>query len=180
MKVLVIIPQEKFNNKEYNTVVSGLKLHNIDFDLASTSKIKATGYIAKEFNDNPMEVFPDLAIEDIDIKNYNCLIIIGGSGNKKYLWNNDKLLGKIQKAYSCNILVAAICLAPICLINAGIIKSSNITAYKTKETQKIIEESGNIYMDKEVYINKNIITANGPGASKEFIETIVSKLGVSR
>lgn len=177
MKVLIIIPQEKFNNKEFNTVVNSLKVNDISYDIASTSKIKATGYIAKEFNDNPMEVIPDMVIEDIDIKNYFCLIIIGGSGNKKYLWNNEDLHIKIQQAKNSNILIAAICLAPICLINAGIIKSSNITAYKTKETQKIIEDSGNSYIDKEVYIDTKIITANGPRASKKFIDTIFSYLG---
>jgi len=86
---------------------------------------------------------PDITIEEIKVSNYDCIIIMGGSGNKKYLWKNSILHEKIITANNENKILAAICLAPICFINSGIIKSSEITVYKTKETLKIIQKSNN-------------------------------------
>lgn len=169
MKVVVVIAQEKFNNKEFITVTNALKINNILFDIASVSKSEAFGYI-------PFSVFPDVSIKELNIFNYDCLIIIGGSGNKKYLWKNTILHEKIQIANKENKILAAICLAPICFIYAGIINQSKITAYKTNETKRIIKESGNFYENKDICVNNNIITANGPKASDKFCETILLQL----
>lgn len=176
MRVLVIIPEEKFNNTEFNTVIKYLRLNQFKYDIASSSGKIATGYIAKEFDNKPMMIRPDLSISEIKVEMYNCIIIIGGSGNKKYLWNNLELHDVIQQAYKNDIILGAICLAPISLVNSGIIKSSSITAYKTRETQRIIQTSGNYYSEVGVCVNGRIITANGPKSSKKFIEAIISQL----
>jgi len=169
MKILVIIAQEKFNNKEFLTVVDTLRKKNIDYDVASNKKLRAFGYVS-------LSIMPDLSIDEIIVSSYDCLIIIGGSGNKKYLWNNEVLHNKIKEAFYGNKILGAICLAPICFIYSGIVKGSSITAYKTKETINIIENSGNFYEDKDVFISNNIITANGPKASQKFIDAVLSVL----
>lgn len=109
------------------------------------------------------------------MSDYNYIVIIGGSGSKKYLWENIILQSILINANKKK-LIATICLAPICLINSGMIKNSSITAYKTKATLKLIKNSQNEYSEQNVCINDNIITANGPKALKEFAESILRKL----
>lgn len=174
--VLIIVPELKFNNKEFKSVTKNLNEKKIPFRIASTSTDKATGYISKEFNNKPMEIYPDLLIKDILVTEYSAFILIGGSGNKLFLWNNIDLHKKLQKAFKNNILIAAICLAPICLINSGILKSFPLTAYKTKEILELFSKSGNIYIDAEVCLERNIITANGPKASNSFSNAIIEYL----
>ncbi len=169
MKVVIIIAQEKFNNTEFTAVINTLQGNKILYETASVSKSKAFGY--KSFS-----IIPDISIQELIVTDYDCFIIIGGSGSKKYLWKNDILHEKIKAAYKNNKILAAICLAPICFIYSGIIKNSYITAYKTEETLKIIKESDNIYNDNDVCINGNIITANGPIASTKFSNEIILKL----
>jgi putative intracellular protease/amidase len=169
MKVIVVVAQEKFNNTEFSTVVSNLKKNDIPFEVASTSKSRASGY-------GSFSIVPDLCIQDLIVSDYDCLIIVGGSGCKRHLWNNTVLHEKIRTAHENNKLLAAICLAPICLIRSKIVDGSFITAYKTNETLRIIQESGNIYRESEVYISGNIITGNGPKASQKFCEAILSKI----
>lgn len=176
MKAIVVVPEEKFNNKEYNTVIHTLQKNQIDYEVASPSGKMATGYISKEYNNKPMLIIPDISIEEINIEDCKCIIIIGGSGNKKYLWKNTTLHNKLKNAYEKGVLIAAICLAPICLIYSEIIKSVKISAYKTKETLEIIKNSGNYFSDEEVCVYENIITANGPRASVLFSERIISLL----
>jgi protease I len=168
MKILVVIPQEKFNNTEFKTITETFKKNDILFDIASTSKSTAYGYTS-------FSTKPDISLEEIVVSDYNYIVIIGGSGSKKYLWENIILQSILINANKKK-LIATICLAPICLINSGMIKNSSITAYKTKETLKLIKESQNEYSEQNVCINDNIIPANGPKASKEFAESIIRKL----
>ncbi len=169
MKAVVIVAQEKFNNTEFTVVGNTLKENKIFFETASVSKSKASGY-------GSFSIIPDISIGELIVSDYDCLIIIGGSGCKKYLWKNNILHEKIQTAYNGNKILAAICFSPICLIYSGIINKSCIAAYKTVETLKIIKDSGNIYKDNDVCINGNIITASGPKASHKFCDAIINKL----
>ncbi len=169
MKLIVIVAQDKFNNTEYKTVINTLEKHKIFFETASVLKSKAVGY-------GSFSIMPDKSIQELIVSDYDCFIIIGGSGCKKHLWEYDILHNKIKTAFESNKILAAICLAPICFIYSGIIKNSFITAHKTAETLKIIKESDNIYKDNDVYVNENIITANGPKASYEFCKLVINKL----
>jgi protease I len=169
MKVIVVVAEDKFNNTEFSTVVNNLKKNDIPFEVASTSKARASGY-------GSFSIVPDLCLQDVIVSDYDCLIIIGGSGCKRYLWNNQVLHEKIRMAHGNNKLLAAICLAPLCFIYSKIVDRSFITAYKTKETLRIIEESGNLYRESEVCISENIITGNGPKASQKFCEAILSRI----
>ena len=179
MKVVVVIAPVKFNNSEFIKVTEKLKEHKCKVNIASETKSMAYGYIIKTDNGfEPLAIKPDILIKEIDVLKYDCIIIIGGSGNKKYLWKNKILHEKIKIAYENNKIIAAICLAPICLIFSGIIKNTGITAYKTKETVRIIKESGNFYIDKNVCINNNVITANGPRASFDFAKAIINKITI--
>ena len=91
MKVIVVVAEEKFNNTEFLTVVNNLKNNDIPFEVASTSKSRASGY-------GSFSIVPDLPIQDVIVSDCDCLIIIGGSGCKRYLWNNPVLHEKIRMA----------------------------------------------------------------------------------
>ncbi len=169
MRVIIIVSQKKFNNAEFIAVINTMKKNKILFEIASVSKSEAFGY-------SSFSIKPDISIQELNVSDYDCLIIIGGSGSKEYLWKNYILHEKIKTAFKSNKIIAAICLAPICLIYSDIIKNTYITAFKTAETMRIIKESDNIYKDIDVCSNGNIITANGPKATNEFCETIIKKL----
>ncbi|MFX1236526.1 MAG: DJ-1/PfpI family protein [Promethearchaeota archaeon] len=169
MKVLIVIPQKKFNNTEFKTVIEILKRNDIPFDIASNSKSMAYGY-------STFSIKPDISLKKIRIPDYDCVVIIGGSGCKQYLWENPILHEILIEANKEKKLIAAICLAPICLINSGVIKKSSLTASKTRETLKLIQESQNKYSEQDVCVKGNIITAKGPKVSKEFAEAIINIL----
>ena len=111
MKVIIIVAQDKFNNTEFTTVINTMKKNKILFEIASVSKSEAFGY-------SSFSIKPNISIQELIISDYDCLIIIGGSGSKKYLWKNNILHEKIRIAYENNKILAAICLAPICFINS--------------------------------------------------------------
>ena len=72
--------------------------------------------------------------------------------------------------YSKGRVIAAICLAPVILANAGILNHKKATV--AGKEAKTIEEKGAEYMGPGVTVDGNIVTANAPKQSKLFGQTI--------
>ena len=76
-------------------------------------------------------------------------------------------------------ILAAICIAPAILAKAGVLEGKNATVWSSvldKGPIKILEENGANYVEKDVVVDGNIITANGPQAASEFGRKIVEIL----
>lgn len=71
-----------------------------------------------------------------------------------------------------DILVGAICAAPIVLGRIGLLNNKNATCYPGFEN----ELEGANYTGKKVTIDGNIVTGRGPGCSIDFALALVSKI----
>ncbi len=69
-----------------------------------------------------------------------------------------------------NILIGAICAAPIVLGRINLLDSKKVTCYPGFENELI----GADYTGKRVEVDKNIVTGRGPGCSVDFALTLVS------
>jgi protease I len=63
-------------------------------------------------------------------------------------------------------MVAAICIAPVILANAGLLKKKNATVFESEIAA--IEAKGAVYSESGVTVDGNIITANGADQAKQF------------
>jgi protease I len=76
-------------------------------------------------------------------------------------------------------ILAAICISPVILANAGVLKGKKATVWSSpldKNPIRILKNGGAIYKDALVVVDGKIVTANGPEAAKEFGEALVSLL----
>jgi protease I len=73
-------------------------------------------------------------------------------------------------------VVAAICLAPVVLARAGILKGKKATFFNSPISLGEMKAGGAVLVDKAVVTDSRIITANGPAAAKEFAETFIRTL----
>lgn len=71
-----------------------------------------------------------------------------------------------------DILVGAICAAPIVLGRIGLLNNKNATCYPGFEN----ELEGATYTGKKVTVDGNIVTGRGPGCSLDFALALVSKI----
>ena len=71
-------------------------------------------------------------------------------------------------------VVSAICLAPVILANAGVLKGRKATV--SGQEAKAIEAKGAVYTQPGVTVDGNIVTGNAPKSSKLFGETICGLL----
>ncbi|MFH1424256.1 MAG: DJ-1/PfpI family protein [archaeon] len=116
---------------------------------------------------------PKLLIEDIAVDNYDGIVLIGGPGMAEVL-NNDtgttqKIIEKVQAFNSAKKLVAAICITPLALAKANIVKDKQLTAWNGDGKQReAIEAAGGMFTETKVVADNNILTACGPAVAHNF------------
>jgi protease I len=169
MKVLIAIAPDKFRDEELAEPRAALEKAGIGYDIASIRRGTCTGMLGAK-------VTATLSFEEVDPKKYDGLIIVGGSGAQDHLWE-DAVLVELAKFFRQSAKpVAAICLAPVVLANAGILKWKKATYFPSPKSFFKMKRGGAVLVDKPVVNDDRIITANGPAAAHEFADTLVRVL----
>ena len=123
------------------------------------------------------KVKPDVSIDGLNTRDFDVIIFVGGSGARVY-WN-DPLAHRIAtQAYNNNKIVAAICIAPVTLANAGLLKNKRATVWPSEAG--VLRRAGAEYTKEAVVRDGNIITAAGPQAAREFGEEILKLITLSK
>jgi protease I len=165
-KAVMIIAEDNFRDEELFEPREILENNGIEVKVASTSLGQASGMLGAT-------VKPDILVRDIKVSDFDAIVFVGGSGSSQY-WD-DPLAHKLAKeAVDNNKIVAAICIAPVTLANAGILKGKRATVWSSQAGQ--LRAKGANYTGKSVEKEGKIITATGPSAAREFGEALVNAL----
>lgn len=165
---LFVIAHRDFRDEELLIPKNILEEAGATITIASTDTTSAKGMLGGTIK-------PDIFLKDAKIENYVAIILIGGIGSKDY-WESKVAHKLLKDADEKDKVIGAICLAPVTLANAGLLKGKNATCYETKDTKKIFEKSGVKYTKNSVEVDGRIITANGPKVAKEFAKKIMGLL----
>jgi len=165
--VLMVIAPKDFRDEEYFYVREELEKGGHKVDVASLEDT-AVSMIEKK------EVVTDLLLNQCDVADYDSLIFVGGQGANVY-FDNEKAREMAFQTYEQGKIIAAICIAPSILARAGILEGKRTTCWSSQKED--LEEHGAIVTESHVEIDGNIITGNGPEASREFGMKISSALG---
>lgn len=119
-----------------------------------------------------------LTLAEINVRNFDAIVFIGGNGAREYFDNNNahKI---VHETILTKKILAAICIAPIILARTGVLKEKTATVWSSivnKNWKKELEEVGCTVSKKRVVQDKRIITADGPSVAKEFAEVIVKAM----
>lgn len=169
MKALIILFPENFRDEEFSVPKKNLEDAGVSVTVAGLQPGEARGMLG-------MKTTPDILLDDVDIDDYDALIIPGGQGSVKYLWNNEKVLHLVKEAYVKEKVVASICLSGAVLANAGILEGRKATVFPTSESVRVLREGGAEYIDQGVVVDGKIITAKGPADAKRFTKEILGLL----
>ncbi len=169
MKILITIAPEKFRDEELAVPLAVFQKAGIGFDIASTHRGPCTGMLGAKTT-------AALSFEEIDPKHYDGLVIIGGSGSQTHLWDDDVLNQIVKFFHQSGKVVAAICLAPVVLARAGILKGKKATFYESPASFREMKIGGAVITNAAVVRDGRIITANGPAAAQAFADEIVRTL----
>ncbi len=170
MKALIILMPKDFRDEEFKIPKerledAGISVTVVGFESTTTRGMFGTTAI------------PDLLIDNVDIDDYDAVIIPGGSGSPKYLWNDHRVLDTVKKAYEKGKVVAAICLSGAVLANSGILNGKNATVFASPDAIKVLKDKGANYLKRDVVVDGKIVTAEGPKAAGKFADEILRLLG---
>jgi protease I len=171
-RILFIIAKEGFRDEEYFITKEILEK---DFEITTASDGKkdeiALGSLGGEAK-------IDLNINDVNVDDYDAIIFVGGPGALNHL-DNETSYKIAKEALEKNKILSAICISPVILAKAGVLKDKKATVWSSpmeKSPIKILEQNGAEYIDEDVVEDENIITANGPHAAEKFGKKIREKL----
>jgi len=164
--VLMIIAPKDFRDEEFKEPYDLFTKSGIKVTIASTDMQPAQGMLG-------MTVKPDIILEQVIPDSFDVLVVVGGTGCET-LWDNTVLHKIVQHFNDEKKTIAAICIAPVVLAHAGILKDTKATAYPAVKDE--IGLCGATYTGTDVEVCGNIITCSGPTAAKDFAETILNTL----
>ena len=170
-RIALIIAFRDFRDEEYFITKQVLEGAGVKITTVSTNLGKAIGAYGGE-----AEV--DLLIDELNVFDYDGIVFVGGAGAFKYV-DDTKAHEIASSAIKENKVLGAICVAPIILAKAGVLKGKKATVWSStmdKSPIKILKEGGAIYEDKDVVVDGNIVTANGPAAAQKFGEVLTEIL----
>jgi protease I len=107
----------------------------------------------------------DVQLSQVQARDYDAVIFIGGSGAAQYV--DDPVAHKLAyDAVKERKVVGAICMAPLILAKAGLLKGKKATVYPALADD--FKQYGMKYTAKPVEKDGRIITADGPNSAAEF------------
>lgn len=166
-KVVMVIASNNFRDEELLKPKEVLEKNGVTVTVASSSLKEATGMLGAK-------VKPHILFTRIVVADYDAVIFVGGSGASEY-WDNPTAHKIATDANSAKKVVGAICIAPVTLAKAGLLKNKKATTYSS--TVNDLKSAGANYTGADVERDGNIITASGPTAAQKFGETLVEALG---
>ncbi|MDI6902929.1 MAG: DJ-1/PfpI family protein [Methanocellales archaeon] len=164
--VLMVIAPENFRDEELSYPKRIFEDAGARVVIASKITAPAKGMLG-------METTPDISLDQVVVDDYGAIIFVGGSGARTY-FDDSRVHSIAKEAYEQGKIVAAICIAPVILANADILDGKNATVFSSEISS--LELRGAHYTGESVTQDGNIVTANGPAASKQFAEKIAEML----
>jgi protease I len=174
-KILFILMPEKYRDEEFTEPYKIITGAGIKADVAGLKPGPAVG--ADGHKQTPNFMIDTLSNKDFDT--YDALVIPGGPGSTKYLWNNKKIQEIIRYFNINKKLVATICYACVAAAQSGILEGKTATVFPTEEAKKIFNENKVNFSSNGCVILKDdkIITAQGPAFAREFGKAIIDLVG---
>ncbi len=188
-KIAMVIAFRDFRNEEYFVPKEILEKAGAEIKTASNKKGKAIGADGGEVDVdllvsevNPAE-FADLQSKSShdsiqSISSFDAVVFVGGPGCLENL-DNENSYNLVKETVAKNRLLASICVSPVILAKAGVLKNKSATVWSNaldKSAIEILEQNGANYQAQDVVVDGKIITANGPDAARKFADTLIGVL----
>ena len=164
--VLIYLPQQLFNEQEFEPALRRLSLAGIE-----TRLVAADSGVAVSMSQ--LVVRLDLALRDVNVADYAGLVLIGGSGAAIY-WDDTLLQARCREFANSGKIVAAIGIAPVTLARAGVIKGRKATAFRDRATADWLKLAGAEFSFKGVVADRNVITAQSSEQARAFGQAVAN------
>lgn len=165
-KIAMFIAFHGFRDEEYTEPKKILETAGHKVVTVSTAKGEARGKFR-------VTAQVDKTVDEINAADYDALTLVGGPGALEYL-DTPKVYAVFKKAMELGKLVGAICISPVILARAGLLKGKKAACWPDGGAE--VEKSGGKYTGAEVEIDGKLITASGPLPAKKYGQALTEAL----
>ncbi len=165
-KAAMFIAFQGFRDEEYLEPKKILEEAGIKVVTVSTSRGLARGKLGAT-----AEV--DLTADEIDPADYDALMLVGGPGTLEHL-DKPKVHEIFRKAAELGKTLGAICISPVVLAHAGLLKGKKATVFP--DGAAALEKGGAVYTAQDLSTDGNIVTADGPAPAGKYARALVELL----
>lgn len=165
MKTVVVLLAPGFEEIETITVVDILRRAGARVSLVGTEEGPLKG-------SRGIYVMPDEQLDNILEKEFDLIVLPGGQPGTDNLRKDSRVAQLLIRMDELRKNIAAICAAPLVLMDAGILASRTITSHPSVVT----DLKGVSYIDDRIVVDEHIITSKSPGTAMEFSLKLVEIL----
>jgi len=172
--VKVVVPMaEGFEEIEFVTIVDILRRAEVEVVTTCLDERKVPGQeIGAVEGSHGIKFVPDAAIDEIDPKEFDAIILPGGFPGFVTLGEDERVLDLIRRMNGAGKHIAAICGAPSVLVKAGIIEGKKATIHPAGRKDLTDDQ----YVDDRVVVSGKLITSKAAGTAMEFALRLVGEL----
>jgi len=167
-KIIFILAHRDFRDEEYFVPKDILASAGFEIKTASNKTGVAIGA-------DGGEIKVDFLVSEINPADFDAVVFVGGPGCLKSLDNEDSYRIARETLVKGKLL-AAICISPVILAKAGVLRGKKATVWTSsmdKSAIKVLQDNGVIYQDEPVVVDGKIITGSGPAAAEAFGRKII-------
>jgi protease I len=172
---ILILAAQGFEQLELTVPRDELRKAGATVEVASPDGKPIRGWNKTDWGET---VPSDLKIADARPDDYQALVLPGGQINPDILRINPDAMKVVQAFLDSGKPVAAICHAPWLLVQADAVRGLSLTSFKS--IRKDVENAGGKWVDKEVVVDKGIITSRSPDDLAAFVPKIIEEVREGR
>jgi putative intracellular protease/amidase len=168
--ILIIIPKSQFCEQELNGVRSILKQSGANVVVLSKSGQEARSVNNEKFQPNGMIVDWNKQI-GISGK-YHAIILVGGKGAKKSLWDDPIIPQILTDHYRFGSIIGAMGTATVVLVRASLV-TGEVPMPKDDATYKELENLNAVCVDVPITSVENVVLGQGGNSVHQFSQKII-------
>ena len=161
---ILVIATDGFEDSELLEPRRRLLEAGAEIVLASLKTIEIKG-------DKGAVITPDTAVDDIDWREYDALLLPGGTKNPDKLRMEPKVIDIVRAFVEADRPVGAICHAPWLLAEADVIRGRTVTSWPSIRTD--LSNAGAEVVDREAVIDGRIVTSRNPDDIPAFTDAFI-------
>jgi protease I len=116
----------------------------------------------------------DLALDKAQADDYDALMLPGGVMNPDRLRTDKSAVAFVRAFFDSEKPVAAICHAPIMLIEADVLHDRRLTSWPSLQTD--IRNAGGRWTDEEVVVDRGLVTSRKPEDIPAFNQRMIEAI----
>ena len=160
--MIYVLLADGFEEIEAIAPIDVMRRGGLNVATAGVGKKEVTG-------SHSITITADTLVDEINMEDVEGIILPGGMPGTLNLQKNEKVIELVRYCFENEILLAAICAAPMILGELGILDGKEAVCFPGFEEHL----KGAEYCDCSVVVFDNVITAKGAGAALELGSAIV-------